>query len=249
MEKNDPESGEHLEGRECIFHKNRRVCFTDELVPGTHIKLVGDQHYSPGATVLNRLKKAGHFRVKMDVGGVQSLNLAEDSFRVDKVAARVTLLEDYVSKKDEKGSTRDGTGPEQRYDYNEDVAYQANSAYFDYRADENWYSDVPPKEDKSVDKEEEKKKRQKKEWEARLWAKQMAKDEAEKQEEIGKAKAEKAAAEAEAKKEQDKFAKDLEEKKASLLEKRKKIEQEVTKREQVAKEKMEKEAEAAKQEE
>lgn len=236
LEKNNSDTGEHEEGRECLFHKNRRICFTDELLPGTHIKLTGKTHHSPGATVLNRLKKPGHFRVKMDVGGVQSLNLAEDAFQVNTSAARVTLLEDYVPKGGEKGAGRDGTYAEKRYDFNDDTALPT---YTDHG--ENWYSEKAPPVDKNIDAAEEEKKRKKKEWEARLKAKQDAKDDAEKKEELAKGKAEKAAAEADAKKEAEQFAKELEDKKANLIKKREAVEAEMLRREKNADAKMKQE--------
>ncbi|GMH83618.1 hypothetical protein TrVE_jg11380 [Triparma verrucosa] len=238
LEKNNAESGEHEEGRECLFHKNRRICFTDELLPGVHIKLTGKSgtgpaHHSPGATILNRLKKPGHFRVKMDIGGVQSLNLAEDAFQIDTSVARVTLLEDYVPRAGEKGAIRDGTYAEKRYNFNEDIAMPT---YTDHG--ENWYSDKPPPVSDNIDAAEEEKKRKKKEWEARLKAKQDAKDEDEKKEELAKGRAEKAAAEAVAKREAEQAAKELADRKENLLKKREAVEAEMLRRENKANEAM-----------
>ena len=77
LELAEREGVENTGPRECIFHKNKKVCFTDELLPGFHIKLLrqGGYLHSPGATILGKTKKNGHFRVKLDIGGVENINL------------------------------------------------------------------------------------------------------------------------------------------------------------------------------
>lgn len=117
----DDSKGDRLSPKECIFYKNKRICFTDELLPGVHIIFLGSSFHSPGATLLGRTKKSGHFRVKMDVGGIQNVNLAEEAFKIDIARPRVTLLENYVDKKGENGATNDGTFAEKRYNFEQDL--------------------------------------------------------------------------------------------------------------------------------
>jgi hypothetical protein len=216
--------------RECIFHRNKKVCFTDELLPGYHIKLLrqGGYMHSPGATILGKTKKNGHFRVKLDIGGVENINLGEEAFMIDLAKPRITLLEDYVDKAGEKGASRDGTYTEKRYDFLKDVAEPTYTERM-----ENWYSDkLPPGAEEDLAKKEAE--RKKKEWDERQKRKEAAIREKEKVEEINKAKAEKKAAEEEAKKEQDAFNGEVQRKKEMLMKKRADMENEVKKRESIA---------------
>jgi len=128
--KHNPEGIDDDPPRECIYFKNRRVCFTDELLPGVHVRLLSDTHHSPGATILGRQKKRGHFRVKMDVGGMQNLNLADEEFEVDRAKPRITLLDTYTREPE-------GTAIPKRYD--------ETAAALITERHENWFSDkLPP---------------------------------------------------------------------------------------------------------
>jgi hypothetical protein len=229
LQQHPPEGVDDPEPRECIYHKNRKICFTDELQVGVHIKLPVPIKHNRGATILGDTPKRGHFRVKLDDGGVQNLNLAEVAFSLDTAAARVTLLEDYVSKAGELGATENGTFAEQRYDYKKDV-YEPT--YTDH--DENWYSEKPiPVDDKAAAEVARKKKEA---WEARQKAKEDIKKEAEKNQEMDKAKEEKKAAEEEAKREAQMYQEGLDEAKAELLAKREEQEQEKLRRREAGKE-------------
>ncbi|GMH46889.1 hypothetical protein TrRE_jg1607 [Triparma retinervis] len=230
LELAEREGVENTGPRECIFHKNKKVCFTDELLPGFHIKLLrqGGYLHSPGATILGKTKKNGHFRVKLDIGGVENINLAEEAFQIDLAKPRITLLEDYVDKAGDNGAGRDGTYTEKRYDFLKDTVEPTYS-----ERQENWYSDkLPPGAEEELAKQEAE--RKKKEWAERQKRKEAAIREKEKTEEINKAKAEKKAAEEEAKKEQEAFNEEVQRKKEMLLKKRADMESEVKKRESMA---------------
>jgi len=209
--------------RECIFHKNRRVCFTDELVVGQHIKFYEPVKHNAGATIMGETSKRGHFRVKMDDGGLQSVNLAEVGFKLDLAAARVTLLEEFVPKAGEKGATRDGTFAEERYSYQRDVLLPT---YTDH--DENWYSSKPIPVDDNVAAALAAKR--KAAWETRQKAKEDIKLNAAKDAEIDKAKEEKKAAEEEAKKEAEAYEEEMVKAKEEILEKREAANQEMERR-------------------
>ena len=139
LEQHSQEGIDNPPPRECIYHKNKRICFTDDLKIGVHILLLGDTFHSPGAVILGKNKKLGHFKVKMDTSGIQNLNLADVAFIIDHKAPRITLLEEYVPKAGKEGFTRDGTYDEQRYSYDQDLK---NPTITDHS--ENWYSEKPP---------------------------------------------------------------------------------------------------------
>jgi len=192
LEVTGEEGLENPEPKECIFHRNKKVCFTSDLLHGYHIKLLSDHFHSPGATILGKVaKKNGHYRVKMDVGGIQNVNLAVEPFQIDLARPRITLLENYVDKAGEKGVTRDGTYAEQLYNFLDDTVAPTYSD-----KEENWYSDkLPPGLEEDLEKKEAE--RKKKEWENRQKMREAAVREKEKAEEIAKARAEKVAAEEE----------------------------------------------------
>jgi len=198
--------------RECIYHNNKRVCFTEELLPGIHIILIGGTFHSPGATILGKGKKRGHFKAKMDIGGQQNLNLAEESFAIDTRVPRITLLENYVPKKGECGSTKDGTAIENRYDYLKEVEVTDHG--------ENWFSDkLPPttEADKLVAEEAKKKEA---EWKAKKDKLAANKTLLANREEVAAAKKLKEQEESEKRVEKEKEEAELARRRAGLIEER-----------------------------
>jgi hypothetical protein len=234
--------------RECIYYANRRLCFCDELLPGVRLSINNPKlHQSKGCTILSRLminnkaaeappeeegsvvddtKQAkgdkrplkAHYKVKLDSGGIQTLNLGEEQFQIDRQSPNVVLLEQFVDKPGVKGSTREGTREEKRYTFDNDSTSQKASEH-----KENWYSDKasPRVEDDGEAKRyaEEKAKRAKK-WADKQLANQAAKDEVAKNIEINAAKAEKREEDNERLKEEERERLELQGKKQGLMEKR-----------------------------
>ena len=143
--------------RECIYHHSRRVCWVDDLTPGTRIRLrviitifscvqlhirqmtssepnpaQGPQHRRfPVATIINDTRKQARFRVKLDMGGYATLDLRTEDFEVMQCQPKIACLDKYVR--------RSPLDVESRYDYKKDQQNKARSRS-DYT--ENFYHDV-----------------------------------------------------------------------------------------------------------
>eukprot|EP00622_Pseudochattonella_farcimen_P000288 FR734743.1.p1 GENE.FR734743.1~~FR734743.1.p1 ORF type:complete len:307 (+),score=34.11 FR734743.1:47-967(+) len=118
--------------RECIYRHSRRVCWVDDLTPGTRIRLRGPQHRRfPVATIINDTRKQARFRVKLDMGGYATLDLRTEDFEVMQCQPKIACLDKYVR--------RSPLDVESRYDYKKDQQNKARSRS-DYT--ENFYHDV-----------------------------------------------------------------------------------------------------------
>ena len=87
--------------RYAIYNRNRRVCFTDEMCPGTHIAFQNTQRGSSGAIVLCRCRSEGKFLVKTDEGAVLKVDLTNGDFSLTSKVKTVSLHS--VLSIDEKG--------------------------------------------------------------------------------------------------------------------------------------------------
>jgi|MDSY01.2.fsa_nt_gb hypothetical protein len=132
--------------RMVFYRYSKRVCWLDELTPGTRIQLtsndsggsrakvgrpprggkVRDERVvnfdrTPVATILSLTNVEGKFRVKLDHGGFMLIDLRNEPFELIRDKPRVTLLDDFSKQKPLDISSR--------FDYEKDQRQPSTSDY------------------------------------------------------------------------------------------------------------------------
>lgn len=89
--------------KDAIYYDNRRICFTDELLPGVSIIFYSSQKtvkkYSEQSAIILQMRpdrKRGHYVVKMDDGMIRNVNLVTEKFDIDSKKVRITPLEGII---------------------------------------------------------------------------------------------------------------------------------------------------------
>ena len=147
--------------RLAIYHRGRHVCWEDELIPGTRVRLLDKKTHAraPAGVILGEGDKKGKYRVKLHHGVVKVLDLSMEPFELlSHGLPRLHTLEHF---------TRFDDAPQARYDFDADRAAPRTSDY-----QENFFHErVVTKADKKADAEKEKKE----EALRKRWAEQRAK--------------------------------------------------------------------------
>lgn len=152
--------------RIALYHRHNvgRVCWLDELIPGTRIRLLDKATHcrEPTGVILGEGDKKGKFRVKLHHGVVKVLDLANERFELETSGLpRMHLLEHF---------TRLDDAPVSRYDYDAD---RRNPHVSDHT--ENFYHDDSAAKAKKEGAEAEQLKKQRERW-AKERANQAAAD-------------------------------------------------------------------------
>lgn len=89
-----------LAPRECIYRKSRRVCWLDELLPGTRIRLLDPRHCRNNTcTLICETSKRGRFKVKLDYGRFLTLDFRVEDFELIKDQPVTATLDRFVHRK------------------------------------------------------------------------------------------------------------------------------------------------------
>ena len=75
------ESGEE---RLAIYHDHKRICWLDEMIPGTRIELerYKFKEKQMGTLISEAPEKLGKFNIRLDNGNITLINLADEKFRI-----------------------------------------------------------------------------------------------------------------------------------------------------------------------
>lgn len=115
--------------RESIYRHSRLVCWLDELVPGTRVRMHGLHRVrNRVGTIVQPAKKRTKFQIKFDLGEMLTLDLAEEHFEVVRDQPRCAILDTFP--------LRGSMEVSKRYSYALDQRQPATSTH-----EENFFND------------------------------------------------------------------------------------------------------------
>lgn len=115
-------AGNKVPPRESIYRRSKRVCWLDDLVPGTRIRFMGPHHaHRPTGTILFPTSRRCKFRVRFDQAEALTLDFAEEHFEIVQSQPRCAMLELF--------NMHGSFDQDRRYDYRQDQRQPATTTY------------------------------------------------------------------------------------------------------------------------